>query len=100
MLCGRRPSLAPAIRPSWVRKWDILCDDRPASAASVNKAPGAPSTASRGPVDALRPMPGGLTSGGPERIWMDPSPIEASLEDLAAEFELLGDWEERYRHVI
>ncbi len=29
-----------------------------------------------------------------------PSPIEASLEDLAAEFELLGDWEERYRHVI
>jgi len=27
-------------------------------------------------------------------------PIEAALEDLAAEFELLGDWEERYRHVI
>jgi cysteine desulfuration protein SufE len=22
------------------------------------------------------------------------------LEDLAAEFELLGDWEERYRHII
>ena len=26
--------------------------------------------------------------------------IDAALEDLAAEFELLGDWEERYRHVI
>jgi cysteine desulfuration protein SufE len=26
--------------------------------------------------------------------------IEAALEELAAEFELLGDWEERYRHVI
>jgi cysteine desulfuration protein SufE len=26
--------------------------------------------------------------------------IEAALEDLDAEFELLGDWEERYRHVI
>ena len=26
--------------------------------------------------------------------------IEAALEDLEAEFELLGDWEERYRHVI
>ena len=29
-----------------------------------------------------------------------PSPIDAALDDLAAEFELLGDWEERYRHVI
>ena len=29
-----------------------------------------------------------------------PSSIDAELEDLAAEFELLGDWEERYRHVI
>src|SRR5205085_9236503 len=29
-----------------------------------------------------------------------PSPIDAELGDLAAEFELLGDWEERYRHVI
>jgi cysteine desulfuration protein SufE len=28
------------------------------------------------------------------------SPIEAHLEDLAAEFDLLGDWEERYRYVI
>jgi len=28
------------------------------------------------------------------------SAIEADLEDLSAEFELLGDWEERYRHVI
>ncbi len=27
-------------------------------------------------------------------------PIAAALEDLAAEFELLGDWEERYRYVI
>jgi cysteine desulfuration protein SufE len=26
--------------------------------------------------------------------------IEQELEDLAAEFELLGDWEERYRYVI
>ena len=28
------------------------------------------------------------------------SDIDAELEELAAEFELLGDWEERYRHVI
>ncbi len=28
------------------------------------------------------------------------SDIETELEDLAAEFDLLGDWEERYRHVI
>jgi len=28
------------------------------------------------------------------------SPIDAALEDLAAEFDLLGDWEERYRYVI
>jgi cysteine desulfuration protein SufE len=27
-------------------------------------------------------------------------PIAAALDDLADEFELLGDWEERYRHVI
>jgi cysteine desulfuration protein SufE len=26
--------------------------------------------------------------------------IAAALEELEAEFELLGDWEERYRHVI
>ena len=26
--------------------------------------------------------------------------IAAALDDLDAEFELLGDWEERYRHVI
>ncbi|WP_374472918.1 SufE family protein [Phenylobacterium sp.] len=26
--------------------------------------------------------------------------IDQDLEDLAAEFELLGDWEERYRYVI
>jgi len=26
--------------------------------------------------------------------------ISETLEDLAAEFELLGDWEERYRYVI
>jgi len=26
--------------------------------------------------------------------------IEATLTELAEEFELLGDWEERYRHVI
>ncbi len=26
--------------------------------------------------------------------------IDAELEDLAAEFDLLGDWEERYRYVI
>ncbi|MBV9995911.1 MAG: SufE family protein [Caulobacteraceae bacterium] len=26
--------------------------------------------------------------------------IEATLDELAAEFELLGDWEERYRYVI
>ncbi len=29
-----------------------------------------------------------------------PSPPEAALAELAEEFELLGDWEERYRHVI
>jgi cysteine desulfuration protein SufE len=28
------------------------------------------------------------------------SRIDQSLEDLAAEFDLLGDWEERYRYVI
>lgn len=28
------------------------------------------------------------------------SAIDAALEDLVAEFDLLGDWEERYRHVI
>lgn len=28
------------------------------------------------------------------------SSIDAELEALEAEFELLGDWEERYRHVI
>ncbi|HEY8571665.1 SufE family protein [Phenylobacterium sp.] len=28
------------------------------------------------------------------------SAIDQKLEDLAAEFELLGDWEERYRYVI
>jgi cysteine desulfuration protein SufE len=27
-------------------------------------------------------------------------PIDAALNDLADEFELLGDWEERYRYVI
>ena len=30
---------------------------------------------------------------------MTATPTDA-LDDLAAEFELLGDWEERYRHVI
>jgi len=29
-----------------------------------------------------------------------PTPPEAALAELADEFELLGDWEERYRHVI
>ncbi len=28
------------------------------------------------------------------------SAIDAQLEDLVAEFEILGDWEERYRYVI
>lgn len=28
------------------------------------------------------------------------SAIDAALDDLAAEFDLLGDWEERYRYVI
>jgi cysteine desulfuration protein SufE len=28
------------------------------------------------------------------------STIDSELEDLAAEFEVLGDWEERYRYVI
>lgn len=28
------------------------------------------------------------------------SAIDETLEDLAAEFDLLGDWEERYRYVI
>ena len=29
-----------------------------------------------------------------------PTGAEAALDDLEAEFELLGDWEERYRYVI
>ncbi len=29
-----------------------------------------------------------------------PETITAALDDLSAEFELLGDWEERYRYVI
>ena len=29
-----------------------------------------------------------------------PPPPETALAELADEFELLGDWEERYRHVI
>ena len=28
------------------------------------------------------------------------SPIDIELDELAEEFELLGDWEERYRHII
>jgi cysteine desulfuration protein SufE len=28
------------------------------------------------------------------------SPIDADLADMADEFDFLGDWEERYRHVI
>ncbi len=28
------------------------------------------------------------------------SPIDADLAEMAEEFDLLGDWEERYRHVI
>src|SRR3982751_4682277 len=28
------------------------------------------------------------------------SAIDETLDDLSAEFELLGDWEERYRYVI
>src|SRR5579872_5164019 len=28
------------------------------------------------------------------------SPVDTELDDLAADFDLLGDWEERYRHVI
>lgn len=28
------------------------------------------------------------------------APIEAALDELADEFEMLGDWEERYRYVI
>jgi len=28
------------------------------------------------------------------------SAIDEALDDLAAEFELLGDWEERYRYII
>jgi cysteine desulfuration protein SufE len=29
-----------------------------------------------------------------------PQTIAAELEDLSAEFDILGDWEERYRHII
>jgi cysteine desulfuration protein SufE len=29
-----------------------------------------------------------------------PNAINAELQDLAAEFALLGDWEERYRYII
>ena len=28
------------------------------------------------------------------------TPIDQELDDLAAEFDLLGDWDERYRYVI
>jgi cysteine desulfuration protein SufE len=28
------------------------------------------------------------------------TPIDADLAEMAEEFDLLGDWEERYRHVI
>ena len=28
------------------------------------------------------------------------SPIDAELQELTAEFDVLGDWEERYRYVI
>ena len=35
----------------------------------------------------------------PTSMAMTPTPA-AALQELAAEFELLGDWEERYRHVI
>jgi len=28
------------------------------------------------------------------------NPIDSELEELAAEFELLGDWEERYKYLI
>lgn len=31
---------------------------------------------------------------------MSTSPIDAALDELADEFEMLGDWEERYRYVI
>jgi cysteine desulfuration protein SufE len=31
---------------------------------------------------------------------MTTSTMEQALDDLAAEFEVLGDWEERYRYVI
>ena len=31
---------------------------------------------------------------------MTTSPIDRELDEIADEFELLGDWEERYRHVI
>ncbi len=31
---------------------------------------------------------------------MTSSPIDTELDELADEFELLGDWEERYRHII
>ncbi len=42
-----------------------------------------------------------LASGG-RRAYPVPmtSPIDAELDALAEEFELLGDWEERYRYVI
>jgi len=29
-----------------------------------------------------------------------PNTIDAELQDLIAEFDLLGDWEERYRYII
>lgn len=35
----------------------------------------------------------------PKRPLMT-NPIDAALDDLAEEFELLGEWEERYRYVI
>jgi cysteine desulfuration protein SufE len=38
--------------------------------------------------------------GAPPNWRAMTSPIDTALNDLAEEFELLGDWEERYRYVI
>jgi cysteine desulfuration protein SufE len=38
--------------------------------------------------------------GGPPKGRAMTRPIDAALDELADEFELLGDWEERYRYVI
>jgi len=47
------------------------------------------------------PTPGVGPNSSLMNIHASPPPsIDRALDDLAAEFDILGDWEERYRYVI